>query len=162
MIAKDCYEFSFLKANGEPLNLGSLKGHVILVVNTASECGFTKQYEELETLYQTFKDQGLQIIAVPSNDFGGQEPGSNQEIQAFCQRDYHLSFPIVAKAEVKGPNAHPFYKWAEQSFGFWATPKWNFHKYLIDKNGKLVDYFISTTSPANRRIVNAIKKLCSA
>ena len=157
MVAKNCYEFSFATASGESLPLANFKGKVMLVVNTASFCGFTKQYANLEQLHKKFRDQGLVIIAVPSNDFGEQEPKDNQEIQSFCQINFGVSFLVVAKEAVKGPNAHPFYQWAKASLGFFAAPKWNFHKYLIGRDGKLLDYFMSTTSPNNPRVIKAIE-----
>ncbi|TAL60567.1 MAG: glutathione peroxidase [Legionella sp.] len=155
----NAYDFSFNTAVGhKPLPLSSFRGKVILVVNTASKCGFTPQYAGLEELYKKYKEQGLVIIGVPSNDFGQQEPGTEQEIANFCQINYGVSFPITAKEVVSGPNAHPFYKWAYQELGFGSAPKWNFHKYLINRNGDLVTYFYSTTSPTAGRLVKAIEK----
>lgn len=157
------YDFSFKTLSGqEPLALSQYKGKVLLIVNTASQCGFTKQYADLEKLYQTYKDRGLVIIGVPSNDFGGQEPGNNQEIAKFCQVNFGVTFPMTAKEIVSGDKAHPFYLWAKKSLGFGTAPKWNFHKYLIDRNGKLVDYFNSTTSPDAPRVHEAIEKLLAA
>lgn len=153
------YDFSFNHLmEDKPLLLAEFKGKVILLVNTASQCGFTPQYEGLEKLYETYKDQGFVIIGVPSNDFGGQEPGSNQEIAKFCKINYGVTFPMASKEVVSGDDAHPFYKWARKTLGFGTAPKWNFHKYLINRKGELVDYFNSTTSPENDRVKEAIEK----
>lgn len=161
--AGNCYEFSFRTLLGQqPLPLLQFKGKVLLIVNTASQCGFTKQYAELEELYKTYKDRGLVVLGVPSNDFGGQEPGTNQEIANFCQLNFGVSFPMASKEIVSGDKAHPFYQWAKKQLGFGTAPKWNFHKYLIDRNGNLVDYFNSTTSPSAARVHDAIEKLLAS
>ena len=154
------YNFSFdpLMAE-ESIKLSDYKGKVILMVNTASKCGFTGQYKTLETLYQKFKTNGLIIIGIPSNDFGAQEPGSNEEIARFCKINYGVTFPITSKYSVKGDNAHPFYQYAKNELGFGTAPKWNFHKYLINRKGVLVDYFHSTTKPDSPRLVKAISTL---
>lgn len=158
--ADTAYDFSFKTLSGEQsMPLSQFKGKVVLIVNTASKCGFTKQYAELEKLYEKYKDKGLVILGVPSNDFAGQEPGSNQEIASFCQLNFGVTFPMAAKEVVTGDKAHPFYQWAKKSFGFWTAPKWNFHKYLINRNGQLVDYFYTTTSPEATRMQTAIEKL---
>ncbi|MBP7251983.1 MAG: glutathione peroxidase [Alphaproteobacteria bacterium] len=154
------YDFSFKTLDDEVvLPVSSFKGKVLLVVNTASECGFTPQYAGLEKLYGQYKDRGLVILGVPSNDFGGQEPGSNKEIAHFCQLNYGVTFPMAAKEVVSGDEAHPFYRWAQQELGFGTAPKWNFHKYLIDRDGKLVDYFNSTTAPEASSISTALERL---
>jgi glutathione peroxidase len=158
--AKNAYDFSFETLIGkEPFPLSLYKGHVLLIVNTASECGFTPQYAGLEKLYETYKDRGLVVIGVPSNDFGGQEPGSNEEIHTFCRINYGVTFPMTSKEHVIGPQAHPFYKWAYEQLGFGSAPKWNFHKYLIDRNGKLVTYFYSQTGPESDNLKDAMEKL---
>ena len=152
------YDYSFKTLIGqEPLPLSKFKGKVILVVNTASQCGFTPQYEGLERLYNEYKDKGLVIVGVPSNDFGEQEPGDNAEIAHFCKLNYGVTFPMASKEIVSGDNAHPFYKWATETLGFGTSPKWNFHKYLIDRHGRLIDYFNSTTSPSADSIRDAIE-----
>ncbi len=157
-LEKNAYDFSFQTIMDEkPLPLKEFEGKVLLIINTASQCGFTSQYEGMEKLYDHYKDKGLVIIGVPSNDFGGQEPGGNQEIAHFCTVHYGVSFPMTAKEIVSGDNAHPFYVWARKTLGFNAGPKWNFHKYLINPKGKLIDYFYSTTSPDNERIINSIE-----
>lgn len=155
----NAYDYSFYTLRGhEPLPLSSFQGKVLIVVNTASKCGFTPQYARLEKLYEQYKDRGLVILGVPSNDFGGQEPGTEQEISNFCQVNYGVSFPMAAKEVVSGKNAHPFYLWARKELGFGTAPKWNFHKYLINRKGKLIDYFYSTTSPDAGKVIKMIEK----
>ncbi len=151
------YDFSFTTLIGEnPLPLSQFKGKVILVVNTASQCGFTKQYSGLQKLYDSRRDKGLVILGVPSNDFGGQEPGSSDEIAQFCKLNYGVTFPMAAKQVVSGDAAHPFYIWAKDTLGFGTAPKWNFHKYLIGRDGRLLDHFNSTTGPDSDNLVAAI------
>ncbi len=153
------YDFTFQKLREKgTLPLKQFEGKVLLVVNTASQCGFTPQYDGLEKLYNTYKDQGLVVIGVPSNDFGGQEPGSNQDIANFCRINYGVTFPMAEKEVVSGDGAHPFYVWAKKTLGFGTAPKWNFHKYLIDRHGRLIDYFNSTTTPDSERVQDAIEK----
>ncbi|MCW8387747.1 glutathione peroxidase [Fluoribacter dumoffii] len=155
----NAYDYSFHTLRGhEPLPLSVFRGKVLIVVNTASKCGFTPQYARLEKLYEKYKDRGLVILGVPANDFGGQEPGTEQEIANFCQVNYGVTFPMAAKEVVSGKNAHPFYLWAKEKLGFGTAPKWNFHKYLINRKGDLVDYFYSTTSPEAGRFVKAVEK----
>lgn len=155
----NAWNFSFHTLAGHnPLPLESFRGKVLLIVNTASKCGFTPQYAGLEKLYETYKDQGLVIIGVPSNDFASQEPGSAQDIENFCQINFGVTFPMTSKEVVSGKNAHPFYLWARQQAGFGSAPKWNFHKYLINRKGELITYFYSTTAPDAPRLVKAIQK----
>ncbi len=157
--ARSVYEYRFPSLTGEgEVSLADYKGKVLLIVNTASKCGFTGQYDGLEKLYQAYKGQGLVIIGVPSNDFGGQEPGSEKEIVQFCRLNYGVSFPMTGKLVVSGDDAHPFYYYARESLGYLASPKWNFHKYLIGRDGMLIDHFHSTTAPDSERLVNAIKE----
>ena len=148
-----------LTLQGQPFAFSSLKGKVVLIVNTASKCGFTSQYSKLQELYKRFHNKDLVILGFPSNDFGGQEPGTNREIESFCTLNYGVTFPMTGKEVVSGDNAHPLYKWASKTLGFGTSPKWNFHKYLIDKNGKLVDYFNSTTAPDAERVTTAVEAL---
>lgn len=157
--AKSAYDFTFESLDGNPLPLSQFKGKVLLVVNTASKCGFTPQYKGLEALYNAYKDRGLVIIGVPSNDFGQQEPGSSAEIKQFCSLNYGVTFPMTTKQVVSGDDANDFYKWAYSVLGFGSGPKWNFHKYLIDTNGQAVDYFSSTTAPDSDKLRDAIEKL---
>ena len=155
----NAYDYSFHTLRGhEPLPLSSFQGKVLMVVNTASKCGFTPQYARLEKLYEKYKDRGLVIVGVPSNDFGSQEPGTEQEIANFCQVNYGVTFPMAAKEVVSGKDAHPFYLWARKQLGFGTAPKWNFHKYLINRKGELIDYFYSTTSPEAGRLVKVVEQ----
>lgn len=141
-----------------PQNLCQYQGKVILVVNTASYCGFTSQYEGLEKLYSKYKDRGLVVLGFPSNDFGNQEPGSNQQIAEFCTNTFGVKFPMLAKTSVKGQQANPlFRKLAEQS----EAPAWNFHKYIINREGKFVRSFSSLTSPDSRRLIVEIERALS-
>ena len=156
------YDFSFHRATGELLPLSHFRGKVLFIVNTASRCGFTRQYQGLEQLYKTYQDRGLVVIGVPSNDFGGQEPGTDDEIQAFCQTRFGVTFPVVKKERLKGASIHPFYAWAREVLGFGTAPKWNFHKYLVDRQGHLVDYFYSTTSVNSPRLVRVLEKRLDA
>lgn len=159
---KTAYDFSFnTLIENKPLLLSDFKGCVILIVNTASKCLFTSQYEDLEKLYQHYKNKGFVIIGVPSNDFAGQEPGSNKEIANFCKLDYGVAFPITSKEKVLGRGAHPFYLWAKKVLGFGTAPKWNFHKYLISRQGEIIDYFYSTTSPRSARLIKSIENALS-
>lgn len=158
-LIQTAYDFYFTNLHEDKkISLSSFKGKVILVVNTASKCGFTSQYEDLEKIYKEYKDKGLVILGVPSNDFGRQEPEGNEEIARFCQINYGITFPMTKKEKVSGENAHPFYVWAKKTLGFGTGPKWNFHKYLINRQGRLVDYFHSTTSPQSDRLKKAIEK----
>lgn len=158
--AKTAYEFSFEKLDKSGLlNLSDYKGKVILIVNTASQCGFTSQYKGLQHLYSHYKDKGLVVIGVPSNDFGQQEPGDADQIAKFCEFNYGVSFPLTDKQIVSGDDAHPFYIWARKTLGFGTAPKWNFHKYLINRNGTLVDYYNSTTDPQSDKMIANIEIL---
>jgi glutathione peroxidase len=153
--AKTAYDFSFETIDGGPLPMSQYKGKTVLVVNTASFCGFTPQYEQLESLWKAKRDKGLIVLGVPSNDFGSQEPGSAKEIKEFCESKYDVDFPLASKVKVKGPDAHPFYKWAADSRG---EPKWNFHKYLLNSKGELVAAFDSKTRPDSPDVLAAIDK----
>ncbi len=152
------FEFKTLVGNA-PLPLSNFKSKVLLIVNTASKCGFTKQYEDLEKLYSQYQSKGFTILGVPSNDFGSQEPGTSKEIQDFCKINFGVTFPLTSKEKVVGSNAHPFYIWAKERLGLLSSPKWNFHKYLIDKEGEVVQYFYSTTSPLSKNIKENIELL---
>ena len=145
-------------SGGDLFALSDYADQVIMVVNTASKCGLTSQYEGLEKLYNTYKDRGFVIIGVPSDDFGGQEPGTDEEIAQFCKINFGVSFPMTTKYNVRNKAAHPFYKAAHKILGFGTAPKWNFHKYLIARDQKLVDYFHSTTAPNAKRVTQAIEK----
>ena len=151
------YAFSFSGLDSGNIKLADYAGKPILVVNTASLCGYTPQYAGLQQLWTEFHGRGLTIIGVPSNDFGGQEPGGPKEIAQTAQHDYAVTFPIAAKAAVVGPAAHPFYKWAAQTRPA-DVPKWNFHKYLIGRDGYIADVFASAVEPTDTRVKTAIAK----
>ncbi|MBI3447012.1 MAG: glutathione peroxidase [Magnetospirillum sp.] len=144
--------------DGGTIASSSLAGRVVLVVNTASKCGFTPQYEGLENLWRDYRGRGLVILGVPSNDFGAQEPGSNTEVASFCQINYGVDFPLLAKQRVVGADAHPFYSWAAERTGPLGVPRWNFHKILVGRDGQLLDWFSSMTSPESGRLRSAIDK----
>jgi glutathione peroxidase len=145
---------------GEPANLCQYEGKVLVVVNTASYCGFTDQYKGLEALYQKYRSQGLVVLGVPSNDFGRQEPGSNAEVADFCERTYKVRFPMLEKSVVSGPDAIPLYKALAGKTG--QAPKWNFHKYVVDRKGDPVEAFPSTVSPEDPKLVAAVEKALKA
>ncbi len=155
-MAGNAHDFSFEKIDGGALPLAQFKGKAVLVVNTASFCGFTPQYEGLENIYKEFKGKGLVVLGVPANNFGGQEPGSNKEIKEFCESKYDVDFPLAAKVSVQGANAHPFYKWALEVLGPDKAPKWNFHKYLINARGELVASFATKVVPDAPEIKSAV------
>ena len=154
---KTAYDFTFTNIDGKVLPLGEFKGKILLIVNTASRCGFTKQYADLQALWEQFRDQGLVVLGVPSNDFGNQEPGTESEIKLFCKVNFQIDFPMTQKTKVKGENAHPFYIWAARRIGTMGKPRWNFHKFLIGANGRLVNWFSTMTSPRSKKIIQAIK-----
>ena len=151
----NAWSFSFDGLDDKSLRLSDWQGHPILVVNTASQCGFVGQFAGLEQLYTRFGPRGLKVLAVPSNDFGGQEPGGASDILARAEGEYHVTFPIAAKSVVKGPEAHPFYQWAQRLKPA-ETPRWNFHKYLIGKDGELAAVFSTMTEPTDPRVIAAI------
>jgi glutathione peroxidase len=151
------YAFSFPALQSGDIRLAEYTGHPVLVVNTASQCGYTPQYAGLQQLWSEFHGRGLTIVGVPSNDFGGQEPGGAKEIAETAQHDYAVTFPIAAKAVVIGPSAHPFYKWAAQARPT-DVPKWNFHKYLVGRDGYIADVFASAVEPTDTRVKTAIAK----
>jgi glutathione peroxidase len=151
------YDFSFTGIDGASLPLSSFKGKPVLVVNTASKCGLTPQYEGLEKLYNDYKAKGLVILGVPCNQFAGQEPGTEAEIQDFCALTYKVDFPLTAKTDVKDATRHPFYAWAEEKLGAPAVPVWNFSKILIGKDGAAVAAFGPRTDPLDPEIVGAVE-----
>lgn len=157
--AVSAYDFSFKSIDGGDLPLSQFRGKPVLVVNTASECGYTPQYKDLQALWQAYRDRGLVVLGVPSNDFGGQEPGTEAEIKRFCERQYAVDFPLASKEVVSGADAHPFYKWAAEIGGSDAAPRWNFHKYLIGPDGKLAAWFPTRTSPVDPQVTGEIDKL---
>ena len=156
---KTFFDFKINSINGEELDLSMFNGKTILLVNVASKCGFTKQYDDLQKLYENFKDKGLIVVGIPTNQFGGQEPGTESEIKNFCETNFNITFPMTSKYEVKGANAHPIYIWAKDTFGKSTVPKWNFHKILINKNGKIEDTFASFTGPLSNKVVKKIEEI---
>ena len=151
------HDFAFTDIAGGPLPMSGFAGKAVLVVNTASKCGFTPQYEGLQAIWEKYRDRGLVVLGVPSNDFGGQEPGSEAEIKDFCETTFQVDFPLTEKTVVKGDGAHPFYKWAAGQVGMMGTPKWNFHKYLVAPDGTLADWFATTTKPQSEKLAKAIE-----
>jgi len=158
--AMSFHDLSATDINGKPVSLGEFKGKKVLVVNTASECGYTKQYAQLQELYEIYKDKGLVILGFPCNDFGGQEPGSEAEIATFCQKNYGVTFPMMSKISVKGDNVSPVYQWLTtraQNGVLDTKVKWNFHKFLIDEEGRLVADYGSGTAPLDDKILDWVK-----
>jgi len=156
MADKTAYDFSFKSIDGKPLPMSTFKGKAVLVVNVASQCGLTPQYTGLEALWKAKKDKGLVVLGVPANDFGAQEPGTENEIKTFCETRFNVDFPMTAKEHVIGGEAHPLYKWIAGELGEGAAPKWNFHKYLIGKDGSIAGTFGSRTEPMAAEIVDAV------
>ena len=157
--SKTFYDFKINSINGEELNLSIFKDKTILLVNVASKCGFTKQYDDLQKLYDDYKEKGLVVIGIPSNQFGGQEPASEVEIKNFCETNFNINFPMTSKYDVKGDNAHPIYIWAKETFGKSTVPKWNFHKILINKKGRVEDTFASFTGPLSNKILKKLEEI---
>ena len=156
---KTFYDFELELITGETISLDKYEGKAVLLVNVASKCGFTKQYTDLQNLWQKYREKNLIVLGVPSNQFGSQEPGSNDEIKDFCETNFNINFPMTSKYDVKGENAHDVYKWAKDTFGKSAVPKWNFHKILIDKNGKIHDTFASFTNPMSKKIIKELENI---
>ena len=156
---KSFYDLSINSIDGDEIKFSNFKEKSILLVNVASNCGFTKQNEELQKLYELYKSNGLIVLRVPSNQFGNQEPGSEKEIKNFCEANFNITFPMTRKYDVRGNKAHPVYLWAKESYGNSAVPKWNFHKILIDKNGKIQNTFASFTNPMSNKIKKEIEKI---
>tara|TARA_Y100000768_G_C23610324_1_gene510211 strand:- start:17 stop:529 length:513 start_codon:yes stop_codon:yes gene_type:complete len=152
------YDFSIESIDGQIINLSEYKNKVVLLVNTASYCGFTKQYEDLQELWEKYKSKGLVVFGVPSNSFN-QEKNSNNDVKEFCEVNFNINFPLSSIYEVKGKNAHEIFKWAKDNHGSSAIPKWNFHKILINKSGKVEDTFASFTKPKSNKIINKIEGL---
>ena len=152
------YDFKFKDLDGSELNLNEFKNKVIIVINVASQCGFTKQYDDMQKVWDKYQDKGVIMLGIPSNDFGKQEPGSNEEIKNFCEAKFGITFPMTEKVSVKGDLAHPFYIWARENHGKSAIPKWNFHKIIIGKDGKVLDTFASMTNPSSKKFIKSIEK----
>lgn len=155
--AHTAYDFSFPSIIGGEVHLSDFQDKVVLLVNTASMCGFTPQYEGLQKLWEDYRDDGLVVLGVPSGDFGGQEYADDAAIQEFCEVNFDVDFPLTSKTDVTGDDAHPFYKWAAEELGAERAPKWNFHKYLIGRTGKLVESFDTRVKPGDDEVVSAIR-----
>jgi glutathione peroxidase len=153
----NAFDHEFEAIEGGKLPLSKWRGKVLLVVNTASFCGFTRQYEGLQKLWERYEGKGLVVVGVPSNDFGWQEPKSESEILAFCQGAFNVTFPLTNKQSVRGSGAHPFYRWAREALGPTAVPQWNFYKYLVGRDGKLIAGYGSTVEPQSAEMTAAIE-----
>ena len=151
------FDFAFTSIDGAAMPLAAFRGRVLLIVNTASMCAFTEQYAGLQKLHETYEKRGLTVIGVPSNDFGGQEPKAEEDVKAFCQGAFGVTFPLTAKYSVRGSQAHSFYGYASTKLGSINAPMWNFHKYLIGRDGKLVSAFGAMATPESSRVVRAIE-----
>jgi glutathione peroxidase len=158
----NAFDHEFEAIEGGKLPLSKWRGKVLLVVNTASFCGFTRQYEGLQKLWERYEGKGLVVVGVPSNDFGWQEPKSESEILSFCQGAFNVTFPLTNKQSVRGSGAHPFYRWAREALGPNATPGWNFHKYLVGRDGKLIAGYGSTVEPLSTQLISAIEAALAA
>ena len=152
------YDFKINSITGEIINFSDYQNKAILLVNVASYCGFTKQYADLQKLWELYRDKGFVVVGVPSNSFN-QEKNSEKEVKNFCEVNFNINFPLTSIYEVKGDNAHEIYKWAKKNHGNSAVPKWNFHKILIDKDGKVIDTFVSFTNPMSNKVTTAIEKI---
>ena len=159
IVKASTYQFSFNSIDGKKIDLKDFKGKPIFIINTASLCGFTYQYSDIEALYKKYKKDGLVIIGIPSNDFGSQELSSNQKVKEFCTVNFDVSFLLAEITNIIGIEGHPFFKWARKEAGFLAFPKWNFYKYLINKEGLLVKWYASTTRPISNKITTEIDKV---
>jgi glutathione peroxidase len=161
-MAASAHDFAFVALDGSPLPMKSFAGKAVLVVNTASECGYTPQYAGLQKLWQARKGDGLVVLGVPSNDFGAQEPGDEAQIARFCSLRYHVDFPMTAKQAVVGGRAHPFYRWIAEELGEAGAPRWNFHKYLIGRDGQLAGAWPSSVAPESKELAAAIDEALGA
>ena len=152
------YDFKINSISGELINLSDYRGKPVLIVNTASYCGFTKQYDDMQELWERYKEKGLIVLGVPSNSFN-QEKKINSEVKEFCEVNFNVNFPLTEITNVKGENAHEIYKWAKDNYGKSAVPKWNFYKILINKEGKIEDTYASLTNPTSKKITKKIESL---
>ena len=160
--AERFHDFQFTSIDGTPLPMDGFKGKAVLVVNTASQCGYTNHYEGLQALWQTYRERGLVVLGVPSNDFGAQEPGSSAEIKNFCAVNFDVDFPLTEKQVVSGEQAHPFFRWAKAQLGSTTVPRWNFHKYLVAPDGRLHTWFATREPPTSPRVAAAIEAVLPA
>ncbi len=152
------FDFKIKSIRGDTIDLNDFKGKPVLLVNTASYCGFTKQYEDMQELWENYRDRGLIVLGIPSNSFN-QEKSNNNEVKNFCEVNFNINFPLAEITEVKGEKAHDIYKWAKKNYGKSAVPKWNFYKILINKDGKIEDTFASLTRPTSKKITKKIEKI---
>lgn len=159
-MSENAYSYSFKDINEEDvINLSDYKGKTLVVVNTASLCGFTYQYDGLQKLYDDYKDEGLVVLGVPSNDFGNQESGTNSDVKEFCESTFSITFPLTEKNVVKGKDAHPFFKWSKKELGFiGGVPRWNFHKIIIGKDGNAIAGYTALTRPSSKKFISEIEK----
>ena len=151
------YDFQFVTITGKPMPMSGFSGKPVLVVNTASFCGFTPQYEALQVLWERYRDEGLVLVGVPSNDFGNQEPRSEKEIKKFCEINFNIDFPLTTKQHVIGPDAHPLFKWFVSEKGESVAPRWNFHKFLISSDGLLAEAWPSHVTPLSDELITAVE-----
>ncbi len=156
---KSVLDFTMANIDGKPQPLSAYRGKVLMIINTASECGFTPQYETLEKLYETYKDRGFCVLAFPSNDFGQQEPGSNADIKTFCSTKYHTSFDLFSKIDVKGKDQDPLYRYITKDSPYPGDIKWNFQKYLVDRSGKIAAKYMSAVDPMSKEVRDQVEKL---
>ena len=152
------YDFKINSVTGDQIDLKDFKGKPVLIVNTASYCGFTKQYNDMQELWEKYRDKGLIVLGIPSNSFK-QEKNSNSAVKEFCEVNFNINFPLTEITDVKGDNAHEIYKWAKANYGKSAVPKWNFYKILINREGKVEDTYASLTSPTSKKIIKKIESL---
>ncbi len=153
------YEFNFTSIDGKIIKLSDFKGKPMVIINTASLCGFTNQYTNIETIFRKYAEKDLTVIAVPSNDFGNQELSSNKKVKEFCTTNFNTSFLLTEITNIKGESGHPFFSWVKKEAGFLAFPKWNFYKYLINREGKLVSWYGSVTKPTAIKVIKEIEKI---
>jgi glutathione peroxidase len=152
------FDFKIKSITGDVIDLNNFKGKPVLIVNTASYCGFTKQYDDMQELWEKYRDRGLVVLGVPSNSFN-QEKTKNNEVKEFCEVNFNINFPLTEITDVKGDNSHEIYKWAKENYGKSAVPKWNFYKILINKEGKIEDTYASLTNPTSKKIIKKVESL---
>ena len=152
------FDFKINSITGDVIDLNNFKGKPVLIVNTASYCGFTKQYDDMQELWEKYRDRGLVVLGVPSNSFN-QEKTKNNEVKEFCEVNFNINFPLTEITDVKGDNSHEIYKWAKENYGKSAVPKWNFYKILINKQGKIEDTYASLTNPTSKKIIKKVESL---
>ena len=152
------FDFKINSITGDVIDLNNFRGNPVLIVNTASYCGFTKQYDDMQELWEKYRDRGLVVLGVPSNSFN-QEKTKNNEVKEFCEVNFNINFPLTEITDVKGDNSHEIYKWAKENYGKSAVPKWNFYKILINKQGKIEDTYASLTNPMSKKIIKKVESL---